>query len=135
MVYFVIRYSRKKNPHPTNIEGNVPLEITWTVVPLLLFMGIFYMGWRGYLSELKVPESAVPIKVTAQMWKWTFEYPNGVQTDTLLCSDEYSDQMYSPFDGRQPFVLYSVLSKLKKMSFPIVKMSCGLKRSENLRMT
>jgi cytochrome c oxidase subunit 2 len=83
MVYFVIRYSRKKNPHPTNIEGNVPLEITWTVVPLLLFMGIFYMGWQGYLSVLKVPENAVPIKVTAQMWKWTFEYPNGVQTDTL----------------------------------------------------
>ena len=83
MVYFVIRYSRKKNPHPTNIEGNVPLEITWTVIPLMLFMGIFYMGWKGYLSELRVPENAIPIKVTAQMWKWTFEYPNGVQTDTL----------------------------------------------------
>ncbi|MCX6122399.1 MAG: cytochrome c oxidase subunit II [Ignavibacteriales bacterium] len=83
MVYFVIRYSRKKNPHPTNIEGHIPLEITWTVVPLVLFMGMFYMGWRDYLTELKVPDNAMPIKVTAQMWKWTFEYPNGVQTDTL----------------------------------------------------
>jgi cytochrome c oxidase subunit 2 len=83
MVYFVIRYSRKKNPHPTNIEGHVPLEITWTVVPLILFMGMFYMGWRGYLTELQVPDNAIPIKVTAQMWKWTFEYPNGVLTDTL----------------------------------------------------
>ena len=83
MVYFVIRYSRKKNPHSTNIEGHVPLEITWTVIPLILFMGMFYMGWQGYLTELRVPDNAVPIKVTAQMWKWTFEYPNGVQTDTL----------------------------------------------------
>ena len=83
MVYFVIRYSRKKNPHPTNIEGHVLLELTWTIVPLILFMGIFYMGWQGYLKELQVPDNAMPIKVTAQMWKWTFEYPNGILTDTL----------------------------------------------------
>jgi cytochrome c oxidase subunit II len=83
MVYFVIRYSRKKNPHPTNIEGHIPLEITWTVIPLILFMGMFYMGWQGYLTELNVPANAVPINVTAQMWKWTFEYPNGVLSDTL----------------------------------------------------
>jgi cytochrome c oxidase subunit II len=83
MVYFVIRYSRKKNPHSTNIEGNIPLELTWTIVPLILFMGIFYMGWKGYLKELQIPDNAMPIKVTAQMWKWTFEYPNGILTDTL----------------------------------------------------
>jgi cytochrome c oxidase subunit 2 len=83
MVYFVIRYSRKKNPHSKNIEGHVPLEITWTVIPLILFMGMFYFGWQGYLKELTIPENAFPIRVTAQMWKWTFEYPNGVQTDTL----------------------------------------------------
>ncbi|HVN48011.1 MAG TPA: cytochrome c oxidase subunit II [Bacteroidota bacterium] len=84
MVFFVIRYSRKKNPKPADIEGHIPLEITWTVIPLILFMGIFYLGWRGYLLEQNVPSSAFPMKVTAQMWRWTFEYPNGVQTDTLF---------------------------------------------------
>ena len=83
MVTFVVRYSRKRNPHPSNIEGNIPLEITWTVIPLVLFMGMFYLGWRGYLAESTIPENAIPIKVTGQMWKWTFEYPNGVTTDTL----------------------------------------------------
>jgi cytochrome c oxidase subunit 2 len=83
MVMFVIRYSRKRNPHPTNIEGNIPLEITWTVIPLVLFMGMFYLGWRGYLAEAAIPSNAIPIKVTGQMWKWTFEYPNGVTMDTL----------------------------------------------------
>jgi cytochrome c oxidase subunit 2 len=84
MVYFVVRYSRKRNPHPTNIDGNVPLEITWTVVPLILFMGMFYLGWEGYLKESVIPEGAVPIKVTGRMWAWSFEYPNGVVTDTLF---------------------------------------------------
>ena len=83
MVYFLVRYSRKRNPHPTNIEGNLPLEITWTTIPLILFMGMFYMGWRGYLKEIQIPGDALPVHVTAQMWKWTFEYPNGVKTDTL----------------------------------------------------
>ena len=98
MIFFVIRYSRKKNPHPKNIEGHIPLEITWTVIPLILFMGMFYLGWQGYLKELDVPENAFPIRVTAQMWKWTFEYPNGIQTDTL----------YVPMDVPVKCVLRSV---------------------------
>jgi cytochrome c oxidase subunit 2 len=83
MVYFVVRYSRKRNPHPSNIEGNIPLEITWTLIPLVLFMGMFYLGWEGYLRIADIPEGALPIKVTARMWAFTFEYPNGVTTDTL----------------------------------------------------
>jgi cytochrome c oxidase subunit II len=83
MVYFVIRYSHKRNPHPTNIEGNIPLEIAWTVIPIVLFMGMFYMGWEGYKKTVDVPPGAVPIHVTARMWQWTFEYPNGLKTDTL----------------------------------------------------
>ncbi len=83
MVYFLIRYSRKRNPHPTNIDGNIPLEILWTVIPLGLFMGMFYLGWKGYLKETDAPKDAIPISVTARMWAWSFEYPNGVQADTL----------------------------------------------------
>ena len=83
MIYFVIRYSRKRNPQATNIEGNLTLEIAWTVIPVVLFMGMFYMGWKGYLKTVDVPADAVPIRVTARMWQWGFEYPNGVTTDTL----------------------------------------------------
>jgi cytochrome c oxidase subunit 2 len=83
MLYFVVRYSRKRNPNPTNIEGNVPLEIAWTVIPLGLFMVMFYLGWQGYLKISTIPEEAVPVRVTARMWSWTFAYPNGVTTDTL----------------------------------------------------
>ena len=84
MVYFVVHYSRRRNPHPTNIEGNTPLEVTWTVIPLALFMGMFYLGWEGYQQMSKIPEGSLPIRVTARMWSWTFEYPNGVRTDTLF---------------------------------------------------
>lgn len=107
MIYFIIRYSRKRNPHPTNIEGNVPLEVAWTVIPLVLFMGMFYMGWEGYTRMTDVPEGAIPVDVSARMWAWTFTYPNGLQTDTLyvpsgvpvklsITSQDVNHSMYIP---------------------------------------
>ncbi len=83
MVYFVIRYSRKRNPRPSNIESNIPLEILWTVIPTILVIGMFYYGWIGYERMKNIPADAMVIEVTARMWEWEFLYPNGVKTDTL----------------------------------------------------
>jgi len=83
MIYFVIRYSRKRNPRAKNIHGNIPLEITWTVIPTILVLIMFWMGWAGYKQLADAPADAMNVDVTAQMWKWTFTYPNGVSSDTL----------------------------------------------------
>jgi len=83
MIYFVIRYSRKRNPVPKNIEGNLTLEILWTAIPLVLFLSMFYFGWVGYKEMRSIPDDALQINVTARMWQWGFEYPNGLKTDTL----------------------------------------------------
>jgi cytochrome c oxidase subunit 2 len=83
MILFLVRYSRRRHPHPVNIDGNVPLEVVWTVIPLVLFLGMFWLGWKGYLMEQDVPADAVTVKVTARMWAWSFEYPNGVKAETL----------------------------------------------------
>ncbi len=83
MVFFVIKYHRKRNKEPKNIEGNTWLEITWIVIPTLLVLGMFYYGWIGYKIMKDVPEDAMAINVTGRMWSWLFEYENGVQSDTL----------------------------------------------------
>ena len=49
MVYFVIKYSRKRNPKASNIHENVPLEITWTLVPTLLVLVMFWL-WMDWLQ-------------------------------------------------------------------------------------
>lgn len=84
MIYFLIRFRRSKNPYVTNIDGNIPLEVAWSVIPLFLFMGMFYIGWVGYKDMVTVPKDAIPMKVTAWMWDWQMEYPNGLTTDTLF---------------------------------------------------
>ncbi|HOX77918.1 MAG TPA: cytochrome c oxidase subunit II [Bacteroidales bacterium] len=84
MIYFVIRYSRKRNPKATNIEGNTKLEILWTVIPLILVLVMFWFGWVGYQPMRKVPEGAIPVKAIGQMWSWSFEYPNGKKSAELV---------------------------------------------------
>jgi cytochrome c oxidase subunit 2 len=83
MIYFVIRYSRKRNPDPQDIKENLPLEIIWTVVPTILVLAIFFVGWKGFVYMRTVPPDAMPIKVTARQWSWTFTYENGRQDSVL----------------------------------------------------
>jgi len=83
MVFFVIRYSRKRNPHPDQIEGNVFLEIIWTVVPTVLVLVMFYVGWSDFSYIRNAPDDAMPVQVTGMMWAWQFEYKNGKQSDVL----------------------------------------------------
>ena len=48
MIYFVVRYSKKRHPKAEQIEGHVGLEVVWTSIPLVLFLTIFY-----YFMHLK----------------------------------------------------------------------------------
>lgn len=84
MIFFVIKYNRKRNPKGTNIHGNMGLEIAWTAIPTVLVLIMFWFGWQGYLEMVDVPDDAMPVNVTAKMWKWSFEYEDGKTTDSLF---------------------------------------------------
>jgi cytochrome c oxidase subunit 2 len=83
MVFFVIKYNRKRHPRGEDIEGNTWLEVVWTVTPLVLFLGMFYYGWTNFGHMRSVPRDAMVITVTARQWAWSFTYPNGKQTSEL----------------------------------------------------
>lgn len=84
MIYFMWRYHHKRNPVATDIEGNMKLEILWTIIPTIIVVIMFYYGYEGYLKMRTPPDDAMEIKATGQMWSWSFEYPNGRITDTLV---------------------------------------------------
>jgi cytochrome c oxidase subunit II len=83
MIYFVIKYNKKRNPNPSNITGNTKLEILWTVIPILLALGMFFSGYAGFKNMRNAPEDSFTIKVIGRMWVWSFEYDNGKKSDTL----------------------------------------------------
>lgn len=83
MIWFVIRYHHTRNPQAADIRGSVLAEITWTVIPTILVMGMFWYGWASFKALRSVPADAMPVKVTARMWSWVFEYENGKRASTL----------------------------------------------------
>lgn len=83
MVYFVIKYNRKKGVKPVDIHGSILLETIWFIIPLILVMSMFYYGFIGYKDFKKIPDDALQINVTARMWDWDFVYENGANFDTL----------------------------------------------------
>ncbi|MBL3581635.1 cytochrome c oxidase subunit II [Oleidesulfovibrio alaskensis] len=83
MLWFAWRYHHTRNPKPARFDGNVTAEVLWTVIPSLLVMGMFYYGWIGFKALRSVPANAMEVKVTARMWSWVFEYPNGKRANTL----------------------------------------------------
>jgi len=84
MVYFVLRYRRSKHPKAVQIKDNNILEITWTVVPLLLVLLMFYYGYIAFTPQRIVPKDAMPVKVISKMWSWSFEYQGGKESDILV---------------------------------------------------
>jgi cytochrome c oxidase subunit 2 len=84
MIYFAIRYSRSRNPEPSDIRGNWLLETLWTAIPTVLVLSMFYLGWQSYVSSREVPEGALEIGVIGQQFSWVFVYPNGKMTDSEL---------------------------------------------------
>lgn len=83
MVYFVIRYHRKRSPQPAEIKENTWLEIIWTVVPTLLVLTMFYYGLTGFNFLKRAPQDAMKVKVIARQWSWLFEYENGLRSTEL----------------------------------------------------
>ncbi|HEX2968032.1 MAG TPA: cytochrome c oxidase subunit II [Bacteroidales bacterium] len=84
MIYFVYRYNRKKHKKAEQIEGSTALEITWTIIPVLIALVMFYYGWAGYTPMNKAPKDALNVSSVGRMWSFTFMYENGKQSPDLV---------------------------------------------------
>lgn len=84
MTYFVVRYRRPKGSQPEGAPShNMVLEVTWSVIPLILVIFIFYLGFKGFMDLFTAPQNAYEVLVTGQKWKWLFQYPNGYVDENL----------------------------------------------------
>ncbi|MDX2200698.1 MAG: cytochrome c oxidase subunit II [Phycisphaerae bacterium] len=85
MVMFIVAYRRtpQRMKATSDVTHNTPLELGWSVLPGMLLVPIFWWGYDAFMDLRQVPADAYQVKVWAQQWAWSFEYPNGHQDSNL----------------------------------------------------
>ena len=74
LAWVIFRYNRKRNPEAASFTHHTPIEIAWTVIPIviLVFIGAFSLPTLFYQQE--IPEADITIKATGYQWFWGYEY-------------------------------------------------------------
>jgi cytochrome c oxidase subunit 2 len=80
VVYFTVRY-RRRDPDEVgaDIHGSLVLELTWTIIPLLLSMVMFVWGASLFFRLSKPPQDAMQLYVVGKQWMWKVQHPEGVR--------------------------------------------------------
>ncbi len=75
LIYVCYRFNEQANPIPSKLTHNTPLEIIWTLIPVLILLFISVPSLRLLAQQVEVPEASVTIKVTGNQWYWSYKYP------------------------------------------------------------
>jgi cytochrome c oxidase subunit 2 len=74
LIYVMVRFNAKANPEPSNTTHNVPLEIVWTIVPVIILIIIAIPSFRLLYLGAVHPEPELTVKATGYQWYWGYEY-------------------------------------------------------------
>jgi len=90
LVIVVVKFNAKSNPTPSKTTHNTLIEVAWTIVPVLILVGIAVPSFRLLFLELDVPKADLTVKATGKQWYWSYAYPdNGkFEYDSLMAADK-----------------------------------------------
>ncbi|WP_284163550.1 cytochrome c oxidase subunit II [Frigidibacter sp. SD6-1] len=101
LLIVIVRYNSRANPTPARFTHNTPLEIVWTLVPVLILVVLGANSLPILFKQQEIPVADVTIKATGNQWFWSYEYPDeGVAFDsflldkTALAANGYSEDEY-----------------------------------------
>lgn len=77
--YFAIRYRRSRHPQAHEVEGALPLELAWTLIPLGLTMVMFVWGASLFFAENQPPRDSLKVYVVGKQWMWKVEHMDGTR--------------------------------------------------------
>lgn len=78
MVLFMVKYRHRPGVEAEKTSThNLTLELSWSVIPTLLTIVMFWVGFTGYIDMRTPPSDSYDINVIAKKWSWAFQYPNG----------------------------------------------------------
>jgi len=85
LIYVMVRYNRRSNPVPARFTHNSPLEVAWTLIPVVILVVIGAFSLPILRNEQTIPVGDVTIKATGYQWYWNYEYVDeGVAFDSYM---------------------------------------------------
>jgi cytochrome c oxidase subunit 2 len=94
LIMIMVRFNARANPTPSRTTHNTGLEIAWTLIPVLILVGIAIPSFRLLFFQLNLPAMSaengdVTIKATGKQWYWTYSYPDhgNFEFDSLMVRD------------------------------------------------
>ena len=90
LLFVMARFRRASNPTSSKTSHNTVIEVIWTLVPVLILVGIAVPSISLLAAQFKpAPANAITLKAIGNQWFWSYEYPDyGVSFDANMLSDE-----------------------------------------------
>lgn len=109
LAWVVIRYNKNANKEPATFTHNSPLEVAWTIVPILILVGIGAFSLPVLFDQQRIPEGEVVVKVTGYQWYWGYEYPEeeGVEFSSYMIGADEGNMMTAEVSEKLTLAGYS----------------------------
>lgn len=89
MLYVAVRFNKRRNPVPARFTHNTPVEVVWTVAPVVILLFIAIFSYKLLFKFHDMPRADLTVKATGVQWYWKYEYPDQqVAEYTSLMLDE-----------------------------------------------
>lgn len=108
LLYVMWRFNEKRNPTPSRTTHNTVIEILWTVVPVIILVGIAVPSFKLLYFADSIEEADMTIKAIGRQWYWSYEYPdhgNFTFDAYMLADDELEEGQVRLLDTDNPVVL------------------------------
>ena len=98
LIIVMVKFNAKANPTPSRTTHNTLIEVAWTLIPVMILVGIAIPSFRLLFQELDIPKADLTVKATGKQWYWSYAYPdNGkFEYDSLLACDENRTKCQPP---------------------------------------
>jgi cytochrome c oxidase subunit II len=90
LVIVIVKFNARANPTPSRTTHNTMIEVLWTVIPVVILVGIAIPSFRILFEQLNTPPAELTVKATGVTWNWKYEYPDngGFEFDSLIVPEK-----------------------------------------------
>ncbi|HLJ00311.1 MAG TPA: cytochrome c oxidase subunit II [Bradyrhizobium sp.] len=97
LIAVIVKFNAKTNPVPSRTTHNTLIEVAWTLIPVLILVGIAVPSFRLLFLELDIPKADLTIKATGNQWNWTYTYPDDkIEYTSIMLSEADRAKLASP---------------------------------------